>query len=107
MAVLDMPVRNGWDKTGPANKYPETKGVPLHELSFAHGSPSMTARILADPASLMDSKYYGAYAFRNIDYKQRKNNYANRTGAQNEVGLLTASSRQLVFFQVINTRQDS
>ena len=57
MAVLDMPVKNGFDETV-GNNAKNPPGTPLHELVFKHGSPSMTARILADPASLMDSKYY-------------------------------------------------
>ena len=64
--VLDTPVRNGYDGTT------KQRGVALKNLKYSHGSPSMTARILANPSSLMDSKYYAAYALRNRDGKKNE-----------------------------------
>jgi hypothetical protein len=60
MVVSDVPVRNAWDHTD------KQKGVRVEDLKYKYGAPTMLARIIADATSLMDGKYYAAYAIRNI-----------------------------------------
>lgn len=56
MVVMDMPVRNSWDGTESQGKQ---KGVPLTELKFNYGSPSMTAQIIVSSRDCCDQSIDG------------------------------------------------